>query len=165
MFSDTQLEQLMVVSQVLNIWHRWETGVAESSKYEMKLQFSSSRQTWRQSSRVRTWDTTLIRLFPTLWHCTPSLEQFTRESPTRTNCPSLEPSMTTLMKHSSAQPRECSFLPIKLMSKNYFFIGLCLGLRMIQQKRDSFLENEVFQKWIHQITAIMKKFLLIQYSK
>ena len=33
-------------------------------------------------------------------------------------------SMTTVMEHSSAQPRECSFLPKKLMSTNIFFIGL-----------------------------------------
>ena len=36
-------------------------------------------------------------------------------------------SMTTLMEHSGAQPRECTFLPKKLMSTNKFFIGLVLG--------------------------------------
>ena len=34
--------------------------------------------------------------------------------------------MTTLMEHSSAQPRECSFLPKNLMSTNDFVIGLVL---------------------------------------
>ena len=31
-------------------------------------------------------------------------------------------SMTTLMEHNSTQPRECSFMPTKMMSTNDFFI-------------------------------------------
>ena len=36
----------------------------------------------------------------------------------------LNPSMTTLLEHSCAYPRECSFLPKKLISTNNFFVGL-----------------------------------------
>ena len=35
--------------------------------------------------------------------------------------------MITLVEHRCAQPRECSFLPKKLMSTNNLFIGLVLG--------------------------------------
>ena len=36
-------------------------------------------------------------------------------------------SMTTLMYHSVAQPRECSSMPLKLMPTNNFLIVLVLG--------------------------------------
>ena len=47
-------------------------------------------------------------------------------------------SMTTLMEHSDAQPRECSFMPKKLMSTNNFLIGLVLGCVRYDKNRANF---------------------------
>ena len=46
--------------------------------------------------------------------------------------------MTTLMEHSGAQPRECSFMPKKLMSTNNFLIGLVLGCVRYDKNRAHF---------------------------
>ena len=54
--------------------------------------------------------------------------------------------MTTLMEHSGAQPRECLFMPKKLMSTNNFLIGLVLGCAQYDKNKALFLENKVFQK-------------------
>ena len=50
----------------------------------------------------------------------------------------LHSSMTTLMEHSGAQPRECSFMPKKLMSTNNFLIGLVLGCVRYDKNRAHF---------------------------
>ena len=47
-------------------------------------------------------------------------------------------SMTTLLEHSGAQPRECSFMPKKLMSINNFLIGLVLGCVRYNKNRAHF---------------------------
>ena len=47
-------------------------------------------------------------------------------------------SMTTLMEHSCAHPRECSFLPKKLMLTNNFFIGLVFSCAWYDKNRALF---------------------------
>ena len=47
-------------------------------------------------------------------------------------------SMTTLVEHRCAQPRECSFLPKKLMSTNIFFIGLVFTCAWYDKNRALF---------------------------
>ena len=68
-------------------------------------------------------------------------------------------SMTTLMEHSSAYPRECSVLPKKLMSSNNFFIALFLGCAMYDKNRAlfdkiKFFKSELIESWQLTLTKI-----------
>ena len=47
-------------------------------------------------------------------------------------------SMTALVEHRCAQPRECSFLPKKLMPTNSFFDRLVLGCIRVGKNRAHF---------------------------
>ena len=75
--------------------------------------------------------------------CVIHLCQISKQSP---NIWFMQISMTTLMEHSSAQPRECSFLPKKLISTNIFFVELVFGCAWYDKNRALF-RKKVFQKW------------------